>query len=177
MAQLQQRVFMIFIRPCFVRKSANVGYPNTITKYFGKIYREILGNEKIPEVMSYRWAVDSGTSNPTISGSLPAGYNVCVQLPELNAVVPSNPLDPVGGGIERYYPDTKGRMPSNVTPYSTPPFNENTWFSNDPWLLHSTWTSFEECKNYVRFLVDLLGFDGVMVSNFVPLDLELLPNK
>lgn len=175
MAQLQQRVFMIFVRPCFVRKSSNVGYPNTITKYFGKIYREVLGNEQSPQVVQWQWAGVSG-STPT-TGNLPSGYTVAIQLPELNAVVPSNPTDPIGGGIERYYPDTKGRMPSNVTPYSTPPFNENTWFSNDPWLLHSTWTSFEECKNYVRFLIDLLGFDGVMVAGFVPMDLELLPNK
>lgn len=174
MAQLQQRVFLIFIRPCFVKKSSAVGYPNNITKYFGKIYRDTIGNELKPIVTQYK----NTSSDPnSISGNLPHGYTVAIQIPELNAPVPTNANDPIGGGIERFYPDTKGRMPADVPMYSTPPFNENNWFASDPWMLHSTWTSFEECKNYVRFLVDLIGFDSILVSNAINLELELLPNK
>jgi len=66
---------------------------------------------------------------------------------------------------------------SGARPLSNPPFNENAWFSNDYWVLHSTWTSFDECKNYVRMLIDILGFDNIMVSNWIGLSLELLPNR
>lgn len=223
MAQLRQRVFMILIRPCFVKAGPGAGYPNVVTKYIGKLYRAPIGSE----------------TKPTITGGT-AGYTACIELPSLNAsVLTSGASDVIGGGIERFHDNTgKGRMPANrptqtiidgqkdvveqkniayenakleleadpeneslisamdiakkaleaamhelnvmitgASTYSKPPFNANQWFSDDYWALHSTWTSFDECKNYIRLLIDLLGFESVMVANYVELDMELLPNK
>lgn len=223
MAQLRQRVFMIMIRPCYVKAGPDVGYPNVVTKYIGKMYRAPVGGE----------------SKPTVTPATP-GYTAAIELPALNAsVLTTGAAIVTGGGIERFYDNSgKGRMPADkptqtiidakkveveeknealkvaeqalaadpsnstliaavdkakkelekvmnelntmlngASMFSTPPFNENRWFSSDYWALHSTWTSFEECKNYVRQLIDLLGFDGVMVSNYVELEMKLLPDK
>lgn len=225
MAQLRQRVFMIMIRPCFVKSGPGPGYPNVVTKYIGEMYRSPIGSEAAPAV--------AGTPAP-------AGYKACIKLPALNAsLLGTGDNAVIGGGIERFYDNTgKGRMPADkpaqtdidlkkteveekheelqeaqealkddatnptliaaveaaqealelamhelnvmqtgASMFSKPPFNENQWFSNDYWVLHSTWTSFDECKNYVRFLIDLLGFDGIMISNYIELDMEILPNK
>lgn len=166
MAQIQQRVFFIFVRPCYVKRSSQVGYPNTVTKYFGRIYREPTGGE-------------------AVSSSLPTGYSVAIEIPKLNAEIPANSSDVVGGGLERYYASTKGHMPSDdsdegnvsVTSIGKLPINEDYWFSQDAWLLHSTWTSFEKCKDYVKGLVDIVGFDSVLVASAINMELELLPNK
>lgn len=223
MSQLRQRVFMIMIRPCFVKPGVAVGYPNVVTKYIGKMYRAPIGGE----------------AKPNVSPSTP-GYIAAIELPPLNAsVLTTGEATVTGGGIERFYDNIgKGRMPADkpsqttidakkeeveenndtlkiaeqalkadpsnasliaavakakkeleksmdelnimqngASPFGSPPFNENKWFSNDYWVLHSTWTSFDECKNYVRQLIDLLGFDGIMVSNWIQLEMELLPNK
>lgn len=223
MAQLRQRVFMIMIRPCFVKPGPAPGYPNVVTKYIGKMYRSPIGGE----------------ATPTVTPATP-GYTAAIELPPLNAsVLTTGAAIVTGGGVERFYDNVgKGRMPADkpsqttidskkieveekndalkvaeqalkadpsnstlieavdkakkeletsmdelntmmngASPFGTPPFNENRWFSNDYWALHSTWTSFDECKNYVRQLIDLLGFDGIMVSNWIQLEMELLPNK
>lgn len=180
MAQLQQRVFMIFVRPAFVKKAVQPGYPNILTKYSGKIYREPIGNEVVPIVQTYKLGA-SGTVTNATNGALPVGYKVAIELPNLNAAIPQDNNNPVGGGIERFNGDIKGSMPSDdeggVQMYSTPPFNENNWFSCDPWMLHSTWTSFEDCKHYVKILIDIMGFSGILVANAINMELELLPNK
>ncbi len=222
MAELRQRVFLIFVRPSFVKPGPAEGYPNTIMPYLGEIYRAPLGAEVRPSV------------------TLPDGYSACIKLPALNAPIVTTGAEAViGGGVERFDNIYRAeRMPDNrpddsvietarenledkralwntaqqnltnnpenaslieaektakenfneaaktletmingAVNYSIPPFNENNFFSNDTWQLHSTWTSFDKVKIVVRPLIDQLGFEGVMVANWIPLDMQLLPNK
>jgi len=171
MAGLNQRVWLLQIRPCFVYPHAFESefqkFPNVITKYIGPLYRMPLGAE----------------ATNIINEPVPNGYELCIKIPEINRPV-QELGDFEGGGIERFngneVEDVKGRMPSNTDGtmmFSKGPFNEAGWYSSDFWMLHSTWISFEECKQHARYLVDLIGFDGVMISQWVNLWMEMHPTK
>lgn len=65
----------------------------------------------------------------------------------------------------------------STTSRTLQPFNDNRLFTEDLWFLHSTWTSFEKTKLVARPLIDSFGMDSIMVCAYVPMDLEILPNK
>lgn len=91
--------------------------------------------------------------------------------------------DPAGTKLLQYYKKCLD-FPSDVNDLNVfdesrgmLPFNEPFFFTGDLWYLHSTWISFSKAKDMARKLIDAFGYDSVMLNSYVPLDLELLPNK
>lgn len=153
---LQQRVFCVYLRPRTINSN------NTMSELNAD---ELRFRDSTVDVCNI-----SGTEN-----RINAQYKPVRNLYDMT--------DPAGTKLLQYYKDCLS-FPNDVddelvfdTSRGTLPFNEPYYFVGDLWYLHSTWISFDKAKEMARKLIDAFGYDNVMLNAFVPLDLDLLPNK
>lgn len=67
--------------------------------------------------------------------------------------------------------------PSSSPEYSSMPLNSSAKYKNDPWFLHSTYTSFENLRKELKNIIAVYGTGNVLVTSYIPIDYNVLPEK
>lgn len=72
-----------------------------------------------------------------------------------------------------------GLVTNNTTGSATSPtkLNAESHFTQDPWFLHSTYTSYWKMRDELKSIIATYGTDNVRVANYVPFDVEVTPTK
>jgi len=67
---------------------------------------------------------------------------------------------------------------NNITGGNAPvKINSEGKYKEDPWFLHSSYTSYNKMREELKSLIASYGTDNVMVTVYVPIDYEVLPNQ
>lgn len=64
------------------------------------------------------------------------------------------------------------------SPNNSPVFlNEKGTYKQDPWFLHSTYTSYNDMRESLKNLIAFYGTSNVRCACYIPIDYEVLPNE
>lgn len=55
--------------------------------------------------------------------------------------------------------------------------NEKGAYKQDPWFLHSTYTSYNDMREQLKEIIAFYGTSNVRCANYIPIDYEVLPNE
>lgn len=66
---------------------------------------------------------------------------------------------------------------TNSPDYSPEFINANHSFKKDVWFLHSTYTSYWECRNKLKELMKIYGKEHIKLFIYVPWDYEVTPDE
>lgn len=55
--------------------------------------------------------------------------------------------------------------------------NESGKYKNDPWFLHSSYTSYEKFRESIKSLMTEYGTNNIRATIYIPVDFEVLPNQ
>ena len=62
-------------------------------------------------------------------------------------------------------------------PTSSDFLNEKGAYKQDPWFLHSTYTSYNDMREQLKEIIAFYGTSNVRCANYIPIDYEVLPNE
>jgi len=111
MADLLQRVFMVFVRPYYLDETRRVFYTGDIYGKDGTEYK--------------------GLSTDNLTGTV---------------------ISPVK-------------------------LNHKDIYQEDPWFLHSTYTSYEDMRQSVKDIITIYGTDHVKCASYIPVDYVIVPSE
>ena len=50
-------------------------------------------------------------------------------------------------------------------------------YANDPWFLHSSYTSYEKLREELKSVIAKYGTDNVRCAIYIPIDYSVIPNE
>jgi len=50
-------------------------------------------------------------------------------------------------------------------------------YTNDPWFLHSSYTSYEKLREELKSVIARYGTDNVRCAMYIPIDYSVIPNE
>jgi hypothetical protein len=66
---------------------------------------------------------------------------------------------------------------SDGTQNSPVKLNEEGKYTNDPWFLHSSYTSYEKLREELKSVIARYGTDNVRCAMYIPIDYSVIPNE
>ena len=173
MAEVAQKTYMLFVRPFYVDENGNKLFHRGEIYTPPKISKKIsaYGEGSLAAAPTAETAFSEITLDSSLQGSLTVSTFAQVGTPVTNVsksatIIVKSASQKLGTGI------VGGDTISDTF------INEEKNYSADPWLLHSTYVSYEKLRRAIKtLLADNIGTNNIRVGVFVPIDYEILPNK